>query len=201
MAGHWASCCIIYWKWTRTYSREVKTLAKPDLLRNLSGKDTLLSSVLNIEDLEKHSLYRILRLDLQLLGETRGLVVIFLISWDNSFTGVWAGGDIPTGSAAVWRSRGSGVFFFISWDNPFTGVWAGGDIPTGSAAVCMAEPEISSISHETIPLQEYERAMIFRLGLLLSGGARDFFYISWDNLFTGVWASGDIPTGSAVWRN
>ncbi len=30
----------------------------------------------------------------------------------------------------------------------------------------------SSLSHEIIPLQEYERAVIFRLGLLLSGGAR-----------------------------
>jgi hypothetical protein len=58
----------------------------------------------------------------------------------------------------------------------------------------------SSVSHETVPLQENERAVIFRLDLLLSGGARDFFYISWDNPCTGVWAGGDIPAGSAaVW--
>ncbi len=50
------------------------------------------------------------------------------------------------------------------------------------------------------PVQEYERAVIFRLGLLLSEGARDFLYISWHNPFTGVWAGGDISTGSAaVW--
>jgi hypothetical protein len=94
------------------YTREVKTLAKPDLLRNLSGKDTLLPSVLNIEDLERHSLYRIFRVDLQLLGERRGMVFL---------------------------------------------------------------------SHETIPLWEYELAVISRLDLLLLGEARGlavFFFIS-----------------------
>jgi hypothetical protein len=120
----------------------------------------------------------------------------FYISWDHPFTGVWAGDDISTGSPVVWGSPGFLLYLmrqslYRSMSERWYSDWF----------CCLAELGISSISHETIPLQEFERAMIFRLGLLLSGGNRDFFYFSWDSLFTGVWASGDIPTGSAAfWR-
>ncbi len=172
----------------------------------------------------------IFRLGLLLSGGGRDF---FYISLDNIFTGVWVGGDIPAGSAV---SGGARDFFYISWYNPFTGVWAGGDIPTRSAAVwrkqgfllypmrqslyrsmsgrwysdwvccCLAKTGISSISHETIPLQEYERAVIFRLGLLLSGGARGpgvFFIIPCVDIYEKIdmrTQTFDVPPQEVSWN-
>jgi erythrocyte band 7 integral membrane protein len=68
------------------------------------------------------------------------------------------------------------------------------------------EPGISSISHETILLQEYERAVIFRLGLLLSGGARGpgvFFIIPCVDIYEKIdmrTQTFDVPPQEVSWN-
>ncbi len=78
-------------------------------------------------------------------------------------------------------------------------VLEGGDISVGSGTVGLLH--LSNFEFLVSFCQEYERAVIFRLGWLLSGVTRgpEVYSISlYLSLLSGIRKGGDIPAGSAV---
>ncbi len=76
------------------------------------------------------------------LGEPGVQGVFFFISWDNPFTGVWAGGDIPSGTAAVWWSPGFLLYLMRpSFYRSMSGRWY-----SGWVCFCLVEPGVRGSS-------------------------------------------------------